>query len=301
MNYRMPTQEEIHVAFGKGEEAVLELFYDVGKQMEELAGQLEKQAAALKELQAWQSKNSQNSSKPPSSDGYNKPKRTESLRKPGQKPNGGQPGHKGHTLKPSDNPDRTEAHETGQCEHCQASLKEVKPTAYEERQVYDIPAIRIEVTAHCAEIKICPGCGTENKGEFPEGVKQPVQYGSGFKTWAAYFTDQHFIPVERTAQIFEDLLKHRPSEATILKAGEELSEQISPSVETVKDQLRKSDVLNLDESGLRVKSKLHCLHVASTDKLTYYEVHAKRGKEAMDEAGILEDFRGRASKSANFS
>jgi len=64
----------------------------VGKQLEELAGQLEKQAAAIKELQARLAKNSRNSSKPPSSDGYGKPKRTESLGKPGQKPNGGQPG-----------------------------------------------------------------------------------------------------------------------------------------------------------------------------------------------------------------
>lgn len=294
MNYRMPTKEEIHAAFEKGEKVVVELFDDVGKQMEALAGQLEKQAAALKELQARLSKNSQNSGKPPSSDGYNKLKRTESLRKPDQKPNGGQPGHEGHTLKPSDKPDHTDVHEADQCEYCHASLKDVEPTAYEERQVYDIPEIRIEVTAHRAGIKTCPECGTENKGEFPEGVMQPVQYGSGVKTWAAYFTDQHFIPVERTAQIFEDLLKHRLSEATVLKAGEELSERISPAVEAVKDQLRKSDVLNLDESGLRVKGKLHWLHVTSTGNLTHYEVHAKRGKEAMDEAGILSDFKGTA-------
>ena len=92
MNIRMPTREEIHTAFEQGEGAVVGLFIGVGKQLEELAGQLEKQAAAIKELQARLAKNSRNSSKPPSSDGYGKPKRTESLRKPGQKPNGGQPG-----------------------------------------------------------------------------------------------------------------------------------------------------------------------------------------------------------------
>jgi transposase len=133
----------------------------------------------------------------------------------------------------------------------------VKTAGYEERQVFDIPAIRIEVTAHQAEIKVCPKCGKENKGEFPARVTQPTQYGSEVKTWASYFTNQHFISVERTAQVFEDLLKHSVSEATVLKASEELSECISPAVEEVKEQLRKAEVLNLDESGLREKD--HCI------------------------------------------
>jgi transposase len=89
----MPTTEEIYAAIERGKEAVVELFADVGRQVEELAGQLKKQAEVLKELQDRLSKNSRNSCKPPSSDGYCKPKRTESLRKSGQKQNGGQPGH----------------------------------------------------------------------------------------------------------------------------------------------------------------------------------------------------------------
>ncbi len=54
-------------------------------------------------------------------------------------------------------------------------------------------------------------------------------------------------------------------------------------------------MLQVDESGLRVKGQLHWLHVASTAALTSYEVHTKRGHEAMEDAGILSAFRGRRS------
>ena len=295
MNLRMPTPEEIHAAYKEGEEAVVELFGHVGAQMEALAKQLEKQAESLKELQARLEKNSSNSNKPPSSDGYTKPeakRRTESLRESGQKSNGGQPGHEGHTLEPSQTPQHTEVHKVKKCQRCGKSLKDVQVMGHEERQVFDIPAMRIEVTAHPAEIPICPHCGAENRGEFPDGVTQPVQYGSGVKTWATYFPNQHYVSVERTAQIFEDLVEHRLCEATILKSGEELTEQVGAAEEAVKEQLRQTEVINTDESGMRVKGKLHWLHVASNEKLTHYQIHAKRGKEAMDEAGILPNFTG---------
>lgn len=171
---------------------------------------------------------------------------------------------------------------------------DVKPQTHEERQVFDIPAIHIEVTAHRAEIKICPECGIKNRGQFPNEVKQTVQYGNGVKTWASYFTNQHFIPIERTTQIFEDLVSHRISEATVLSACSELSEQIGPAIDAVSTQLKQSTVVNFDESGLRVKGKLHWLHVASTDRLTHYDIHAKRGSDAIDDAGILTEFSGTA-------
>jgi len=69
MNILMPTNDEIHAAYSKGEAAIVDLFEAVGKQVEGLATQLEKQNEAIKELQARLSKDSHNSSKPPSSDG----------------------------------------------------------------------------------------------------------------------------------------------------------------------------------------------------------------------------------------
>jgi hypothetical protein len=163
---KMPSEPEIHQAFIRGEAAIVfevqffcsqkleprKLFATLGQQVFDLAEQFEKQAEALKELTARLSKDSHNSSKPPSSDGYGKIKRTESLRPIGQRPNGGQKGHKGHTLTASESPENTEFHEAPQqCEQCSAKWLDVKPQAHEERQVFDIPAIHIEVTAHRAE------------------------------------------------------------------------------------------------------------------------------------------------------
>ena len=294
MHFRMPTNEDIHTAFEQGEAAVRALFHEAATQVAELAQQLAKQGEVLQEVQTRLTKTSRNSSKPPSSDGYGKVKRTESLRKSGDKPNGGQPGHDGQTLMASEHPDRTLTHAVPSCAHCQASLQGVEGVGYEERQGFDMPATRIEVTAHRAQIKVCPACGRANKGPFPAAVTHAVPYGPTVHTWASYFTNQHHIPVERTTEIFADLVQHRVSEATVLKASEPLDRCIEPSTEAVKEMLRKAEVLHVDESGLRVTGKLHWLHVACTERLTSYEVHAKRGQEAMDDAGILGAFRGTA-------
>jgi transposase len=130
--------------------------------------------------------------------------------------------------------ERIVTHAVPRCGHCQASLQDIEAVGYEERQVYDLPATRVEVTAHRAEIKVCPACGHRSKSPFPDAVTQAVHSGPTVQTWASYFTNHHHMPVERTTEICADLVHHRMSEATVLKALEDLETCMAPFTEAVK-------------------------------------------------------------------
>ena len=166
---RVPSDEEIGAAYDQGREVVIALFHNT---LEQLANCIQ----VLKLV-----KNSRNSGKPPSSDGYNRPA-PKSLRKRHGKKSGGQAGHVGYTLHAVEHPKLVTVHRVQQCSHCQVSLKRVKASRYEKRQVFEVPRVRVEVTEHQAEIKLCPRCGKENRVVFPVGVTQPVQYGSGYQS-----------------------------------------------------------------------------------------------------------------------
>jgi transposase len=293
MNITLPTPEEMHDAYQAGEVAVQQLFAAVTVQVTHLASQVQELHAVIPQLRDQVEKNSRNSSKPPSSDGVKKP-RTRSLRKPGQRRTGGQPGHFGQTLQQVAHPDRVKVHKVDECQTCQRSLHEVAEERREIRQVFDLPALHIEVTAHQSIVKVCPRCGTVTMATFPSDVSQPVQYGPKVKAHAAYLTNYHYLSLERTAQFFEDVFGHRVSEGVIVNANVDGAAKVMPSNEAIKQRLVDSAVVDFDESGLRVAGKGQWLHVASTPELTYYGVHEKRGQAAMDAIGILPAFQGTA-------
>ena len=278
----MPSREDIHKAYLQGEEAVVAL-------IERTVGQLAARVTALEEQAA---KNSRNSNKPPSSDGLKKPA-PQSLRKRSGKKSGGQPGHKGHTLKAVEHPEHTKVHRVERCAHCQTSLEEIMTSKVEKRQVFDLPEVKVEVTEHQSESKQCPKCGEMTKAEFPAGITEPVQYGPRIKAQAVYFNQNHHIPLERTQEILSDLYEHSPVEATIIAACQETEERVAPVNTAVKAHLIETDEpVHCDETGLRVEGKLHWTHVASTEQATCLEVHPKRGREALDEIGILPQRKG---------
>src|SRR4030042_1937278 len=282
-----PSEEEVRAAYQRGEEAVLEIY----RQMIEILMIL---AARINMLEDRLAKDSHNSGKPPTSDGLNKPS-PKSLRKRHGRKSGGQPGHSGHTLKMVANPNCIEVHRVRQCIHCNATLEDVEASHLEKRQVFDLPKVQVEVTEHQAETKRCPHCGEKNQANFPIGVTQPVQYGPEIKSQVVYFNQYHHVPLERTAEIIEELYEHSLAEATIVQACQEAAEQVVPGNEAIKKHLTEQEsVVHFDETGTRVESKLHWLHSASPERLTYYAIHAKRGKQATDAIGILPHLKGRA-------
>jgi transposase len=83
------SSEEIYAVYAQGSEAVTVL-------VQELIERINQVEARVETLENQKSKNSRNSSKPPSGDGFGK--RTESLRQRRERSSGGQPEHPGSTL-----------------------------------------------------------------------------------------------------------------------------------------------------------------------------------------------------------
>ncbi len=292
LSMKIITREEALAIYHSGPEAVVKVICELSKQVAKLSEEISILKERVSTLEEQKSKNSHNSSKPPSTDGFQR--KTRSMRPKGKGKTGGQNGHQGHTLKMVDNPDYVERHNVTECEKCKSSLSEKEANDVERRQVFDIPPSELEVTEHQAEIKQCPKCDHINKAAFPEDVNAPVQYGARVKAMAVYLKGYQLLPLERTAELFEDLFSCPLSEGTLNNIIKIASKRLKGPVDQIKEQIKAAEVAHFDETGLSVKGKRHWLHTASTNKFTYYEIHSKRGSEAMDDIGILPNFFGRA-------
>jgi transposase len=282
----LPSKEEINAAYDEGREAVILLFQTTMLGLAERIQKLEDQLA----------KNSSNSGKPPSSDGYDQPApRPKSLRKRSRRKSGGQPGHSGETLKAVEKPDVIKVHRVQACQHCGQSLQRRKAIGHEKRQVFDLPKVQIQVTEHRAEIKTCSCCGKETRATFPREVSKAVQYGTEIKAQMVYLNTEQHLPLERTCDLLDEFYNHRLSEGTIVTACAEAAQKVEKSNAAIKEHLVEHEkVGHFDETGMMINGILHWLHSASTLRLTYYAMHAKRGSLAMNEINILPRFKGRA-------
>lgn len=290
----MTRREELLVLARANPEALVDYVLALEEQVCQLEATVRRLEARIVELEGQLAQNSRNSGKPPSSDGLAKPS-PQNLRPKTDRRPGGQPGHVGRTLQPVTKPNRVVTHRVERCPcgQCRGvSLRGEPVQDWERRQVFDLPALRLEVTEHQAETKRCPVSGRLVTAAFPPGVAAPVQYGPNFQTLTVYLSQQQLLPHDRLGQLCEDLFGQPLSTGTIVANNLRVAEHLVGFEAALRGQLRQAPVVHVDESGLRVEGKLHWLHVACTPGLTCYGVHPKRGTEATDALDILPHCRG---------
>ena len=277
------SEAEIRAVYRQGEDAVVALVSALVARLAEVEARLEK-------VENQQKKNSRNSSKPPSGDGFGK--RTKSLRKRSERSSGGQKGHPGSTLNWREQVDEVVTHVVDECCECGTSLSSVSAIDHERRQVHELPPLRLQVVEHQVEVKCCPACAEISRGTFPIDVTVPVQYGSGLRGLMVYLMNAQLLPSDRTREVLSEVFGCDLSEGTLYTARTQCFEQLASVEQQIKESLAAAAVIHCDETGLRVNRKLWWLHVASTAELTYYFVHPKRGREAIDEMAVLPTFKG---------
>ena len=255
---------------------------------------VQKLEARVKELEDQIAKNSKNSSKPSSTDGFNRPA-PKSLRVKSGKKRGGQKGHKGHTLKMTTRPSQTIFHEVKICSNCQKDLTEGQISEHIKRQVYDIPILQVQVTEHIGEVKIC-SCGCRNTAKIPDYASHYVQYGPNLKTFLTYLQDYQLLPYARCAELVEDLLEHKLSQGTLYNMRQANYEHLETFETGLQTFLRSAALAGFDETGIRIaessKPLSYWLHSCSTNTSVLYHVNRKRGQEAMNKMSVLPYFKG---------
>jgi len=237
--------------------------------------ELEERVARLERLI---SRNSGNSSMPPSADDLpgRKPPERRARRGGGRKP-GKQPGAPGAYLAWSQDPDTIVDHfPRGRC-MCGADLSGAADLGVRHsHQVTDLPGARAETAQHDRHEVRC-ACGRVHVADAPAeaaGAPGTVTYGLNFQAWCVFLLVMHHIPVERCADIIESMSGTRPSDGWVHSLLERAAQAVAAANMAIRALILLARVVCGDETPVRVgpgpKSRKKYLQVACTNLLTYY-------------------------------
>ena len=244
----------------------------------ELRAQVTELAERVARLERLISRNSGNSSMPPSTDDL--PGKKPPERKP-RRGSGGRPGKQrgapGAHLAWSDEPDKTvDVFPAGRCD-CGADLAGGADLGVRySHQVTDLPEARAETTQYDRHEVECP-CGSRHVADAPPGAAGApgtVTYGLNFQAWCVFLLVMHHVPVERCAGILESMSGARPSDGWVHALLDRAAKAVAAANKTIRALILLARVICGDETPVRAgpgpKTRKKYLQVACTSLLTYY-------------------------------
>ena len=288
----LQNKQQSDVIFAQSEQLSMQtrLLEYQGELLKRQSEQIEELLHKIDELTK-KGKDSHNSSKPPSSDGYGKKPAPKSLKKSSGKRQGGQPGHKGSGMKIDREPDKVVEHYPSICEQCPNRGKCTSHVC-ESRYVIDIE-VKTTLTQHKQmECKCRLQKNELISGTFPADVPATKQYGGNITALASVLSTVGMVSIERIHQILQSFSDLDISTGTIQNMLRRLNRSCKAATKKIYQKVINLPLIHCDETGLRVEGSLHWLHCACNSGWSYYFLHKKRGTEAIEEMAVLPGYQG---------
>lgn len=259
---------------------ILDVVKNLQEEVTSLKNENEQLKSRIKELE--HKKNSNNSSIPPSKD-ENRPIKNKSLRGKSGKSSGGQKGHKGHTLHMVSVADKTTNHYPNACKSCGSLLLPEDSSVVEKRQVIELPPIKPIFHEHRTFASVCQ-CGCLNKGQFPDKVKAPVQYGESVENMVAYLNVGQYIPYNRIASMFNGVFNLPLSEGSINNMIGRFAKKMNPFYEQIRQEIESSKIVGADETGAKVNGAKWWFWTWQNTKATYITATNNRAFDTVEQS-----------------
>jgi len=229
---------------------------------------------------------SQNSSKPPSTDGpqaRQRPARKSSGRKAG-----GQPGHRGRgrSLKPLDQVTRVVEVKPVCCGQCGALLLGEDAEAV-RHQVTELPRIEPEVTEYRIHSLTCVGCGAQTQAEPPADMPAG-SFGPRVQATVGYLAGRMGNSQRDVEETMETVFHVDMGLGTVPALEQEVSEALAGPVQEAQTYVQQQAAVNMDETGWREGTKRAWLWEVVSPLVTVFVIMSSRsGKAAQHILGAL--------------
>jgi transposase len=255
-------------------QVVIALLWNKNWALEQQVAQLGAEVDRLKEQLH---KNSQNSSKPPSSDGPGAPPRPKpepSVRKPG-----GQKGNHGHgrKLKPANQVQSIVVCKPDTCQHCGALLlgDDLDP---ERHQVSEMPKPEAVVTEYQRHTLTCLACGAQTSGSWPQGMPSG-SFGPRTQAMVGYLGGRFGLSKRDIAEAMAVGFDIDLSLGSVPAQEQEVSEALAAPVAEAQGYIQQQTSANADETGWHEQGKQAWLWVGATRFVIAFLLLATRGAE----------------------
>lgn len=254
-----------------------QVFAEMDKRLESQAKIIRALEKRLEDLEVRTRKNSQNSSKPPSSDSpFDRAGRNKKSKK-SKKAKGGQKGHKGYRqqmLKPThQNPVMPERCSCGYTDFSGCGMMPF----YTHQQI-ELPKIKMQVVHWLLHQCECPECGKSVKATLPPQVGSG--YGPRLSAFIAELSGIKAMSRNDVKQLCDSIFGISIATGTIQKVIDRASEAIAPAYETIGQLARGSRCNYVDETSWFNHNNLQWMWAMVNERVAFYRIDPNRSKEA---------------------
>jgi len=239
--------------------------------------ELQKQIRVLRERL---NQHSQNSSKPPSSDGPHVKRRPPKA--PSGRKAGGQPGHPVHrrALLPREDVDEVIACPPPSCRRCGAPLSG-DPDGVVRHQVVEVPPVKPHVREYQLHRLRCGRCGVLTCGQLPAGV--PAHgYGPRLASLIALCSGAYRMSKQQVASFCREVLGVPVGASTVCKLEQRVRRALRPVVQQARAYVQLQDT-NVDETPWRERARRRWLWTVVTPQVSVFQIAPTRGAPVLKE------------------
>jgi transposase len=189
-------------------------------------------------------------------------------------------GHKGTTRPKPKTPDVIKAPEKKHaCEHCGTLLQEPIHVRHHFVEETSNPHPRHVIDFLEFEYR-CTSCDTYTSQRHPDCPPEGV-FGKNALIQTTLLKFEQRLPFEKIAQQIKSQFNLPMTAASAFDITRRVSEYLRPEYEAIMERVRRSKIVNVDETSEKVDGVNHWLWVFTTETDTFFAIRKSRGKKVL--------------------